>query len=69
MIEFVSGYCPVLKHEYSIEVNYSQATQNKYIKSGAVCEYNADATHAECPMRKECPLYSSLPQEKFYPSL
>lgn len=35
MIEFVSGYCPVLKHEYSIEINYSQATQNKYIKSGA----------------------------------
>lgn len=66
MTETATGFCPLQKCEYSIDVNYSHITGNRYLKSGAMCEYNADATHDVCPMKKECPLYLSMPKEKTY---
>lgn len=66
MTETVKGFCPVLNCEYSINVNYSRIAGNRYLKAGADCEYNADATHDTCPLMKECPLYLSLPKEKLY---
>ena len=66
MTETVTGFCPFLNREYSIDINYSHITGNRYLKAGADCDYNADATHDTCPMMKDCPLYLSMPKEKTY---
>lgn len=66
MTETVIGFCPVQKCECTIDINYSHIFGNRYLKAGADCEYNADATHDVCPIKTECPLYLSMPKEKIY---
>ncbi len=63
MIETVTGYCPTLKCEYSIDVNYSHIADDRYLKAGADCEHFSDILGSGCPIQKECPLYLSAPKE------
>lgn len=63
IFETVKGFCPVQNCEYSIGVNYSHITDNRYLKTGAVCDYCADVFGNGCPNQKNCPLYLSAPKE------
>ena len=64
--ENVYGYCPTQKSNYEITVMYSQVVGNKYIKTGADCEYSSYVGGPECPIKSSCPLYLSAPSEKLY---
>lgn len=66
MTDFVTGYCPTQNCEYTISVEYSHITGNRYLKIGATCDYTADYFGKGCPIEKSCPLYLSMPKEMSY---
>lgn len=57
------GFCPTLEKDYSIEVKYSQISGNRYLQTGADCEYRS---MNPCPNDMNCPLRAKAPREKVF---
>ena len=58
-----TGFCPTLNQDYSIEVEYIDAStfnNNLYIQGLATCEYHAAF---KCPKASECPIRAKAPKE------
>ncbi len=60
----ISGFCPTLNKNYSIEVFYeiiqSYGHPPKFVQVGADCEY---ASYVKCPNREKCPLRVKAPKQ------
>lgn len=59
----ISGYCPTLNDDYSITVDYIDASDlsgRKHIKGLASCEL---AGRGDCPNVKTCPLIAKAPEK------
>lgn len=60
----VSGYCPIQKCNYMIDVVYqSYGTNGQFLQTGADCEY---ASFNGCSMQLSCPLRASTPKNKTF---
>ena len=61
MQKVVSGVCPVQNKEYSVSVNYIDAStfnKTEYIKGRTHCDYvrfGGECTFSECPIAKLAP--------------
>lgn len=67
MTEYVTRFCPTQNCEYTISVEYSHITGNRYLKTGANCDYCADVLRGnQCPIQQNCPLYQAMPKELVY---
>ncbi len=59
MYKKITGYCPTLEEEYSIDVKYlevSTLASHGFIKDTFRCEYNNCSNH--CTVQN-CPIYTS----------
>lgn len=59
----LSGHCPTLNDDYSITVDYLDASTlsgQKHIKGLASCEL---AARGNCPNVKTCPILAKAPDE------
>ena len=57
----VSGFCPTLNCDYTIDVEYqSYGTAGRYLQTGACCDY---ASMEDCPIMLACPLRASAPKD------
>ena len=63
MFEVVTGFCPTQNCEYSITVEYTQISGNRYVQTSCDCEY-LSYDFSRCPIYKECPLRAKAPKEK-----
>ncbi len=59
----ISGFCPTLKKENSIELVYEVVEKagkvSKYVQIGADCEY---ASYGNCPIMLDCPIRAKAPE-------
>ena len=59
MYKKITGYCPTLKEEYSIDVKYLEISTlafQGFIKDAFRCEYN---NCSNCCAVHNCPIYTS----------
>lgn len=62
MYKIIYGECPTQKREYSISVNYLNASahgESCYVKGTFRCEYNIYSEHC---FLSDCPIYESAPE-------
>lgn len=62
MTELITGFCPTQNCEYTISVEYSHITGNRYIQTGADCKY-LSFNFDNCPIYEVCPLRAKAPKE------
>lgn len=64
MKKSISGFCPTQNKEYSITIDYVDASsycETCYEKGTFKCDYNIYGD--KCSISSSCPLYSSAPRE------
>lgn len=63
-IKTISGFCPTLKKNYSINITYIDVSdlqhRNRYIQGMVDCEYGS---FGNCPIMNKCPLVAKAPEE------